>query len=146
MLLFLTGSYGFWAVTKGNLWHHRQFVSASWGFILMFLCWSIVYIAVEKNHVEKVNNGCLDRNKDWTYQQCDDRRKTATLSAIILVTIGSLLSIYFTLVVSRWISRLEWEEHLENERRLEQWRSGHGENPHIKRQFQIQGAGEKEEV
>ncbi|KAF9954541.1 hypothetical protein BGZ65_003952 [Modicella reniformis] len=107
LLLMFTGVYGVWANTKGNTWHHRQFVSASWGFLLMFLCWSIVYIAVEENHVDK----------------------TASITAIILVVIGMIFGTYFTLVLSNWVSKIEWEEHLEMEKRLELWRSGKGENP-----------------
>ncbi|KAG0203244.1 hypothetical protein BGX28_004426 [Mortierella sp. GBA30] len=126
LLLLSTGAYGLWATTKGNTWHHRQFVSASWGFLLMYLCWAIVYIAVEEHHVSKVNKGCMDRT-GWTEQECDDRRKKASVIAIALVTVSMTIGFYFTLVLSKWVSGLEWEEHLEEERRLEAWRSGHGE-------------------
>ncbi|KAG0262403.1 hypothetical protein BG011_010200 [Mortierella polycephala] len=125
LLLFVTGAYGLWATTKGSTWHHRQFVSACWGFILMFLCWAIVYIAVEDHHIEKVNNGCAELNPDWTEDECDSKRKTAVTVATALVTVASVFGLYFTLVVSKWVSGLEWEEHLEEERRLDQWRSGH---------------------
>ncbi|KAF9950758.1 hypothetical protein BGZ65_006395 [Modicella reniformis] len=128
ILLFLTGAYGLYATTKGNTWHHRQFVSASWGFLLMFLCWAIVYIAVEENHVVKVNRGCIELT-DWEESKCDDRRKMAVTIAIALVTVGMVIGFYVTLVLNKWVSGLEWEEHLERERRLEQWRSGHGTNP-----------------
>ncbi|KAF9965149.1 hypothetical protein BGZ70_005329 [Mortierella alpina] len=128
ILLFFTGAYGFWATTKGSTWHHRQFVSASWGFILMYLCWAIVYIAVENHHVEKVNRGCIELT-GWDETKCDDRRKTAVTVATALTTIAMILGFYFTLVLSKWVSSIEWEEHLEEERRLEQWRSGHGEKP-----------------
>ncbi|KAF9364793.1 hypothetical protein BGX34_000340, partial [Mortierella sp. NVP85] len=131
LLLLFTGAYGLYATTKGNTWHHRQFVSASWGFLLMFLCWGIVYIAVEKHHVEKVNAGCIART-GWDLQRCDDRRETAALVAIILVVIGMVFGAYFTLVLNKWVSAIEWEEHLEEEKRLELWRSGKGENPHGK--------------
>ncbi|KAG0052633.1 hypothetical protein BGZ83_002349 [Gryganskiella cystojenkinii] len=146
LLLMVTGAYGYWACIKGNTWHHRQFVSACWGFILMFLCWSIVYIAVELHHIDKVNTGCMRRNPSWGLDRCNSRRKTAALVAIILVTIGLILGIYFTLVLSRWVSKIEWEERLENERRLEEWRNGHGENPHIKEQFEIEGRESVEKV
>ncbi|KAF9427853.1 hypothetical protein BGZ94_004006 [Podila epigama] len=146
ILLFITGVYGFWAVTKGNTWHHRQFVSASWGFLLMFLCWAVVYIAVEEHHVDKVNGGCLKRNRDWTLKQCDDRRKKASLIAIILTTIAMIFGIYFTLILSKWVSAIEWEEHLDEERRLEEWRNGHGENPHIKEHFVVDGRPSQEMV
>ncbi|KAG0055027.1 hypothetical protein BGZ83_009797 [Gryganskiella cystojenkinii] len=131
-LLFATGVYGYWASTKGSTWHHRQFVSASWGFLLMFLCWAIVYIAVEDHHIEKVNKGCMARNPDWSLTKCDDRRKTASLIATILVTIGMIFGFYFTLVLSKWVTAIEWAEHLEEERRLEEWRNGHGADPHVK--------------
>ncbi|GJJ74615.1 hypothetical protein EMPS_06973 [Entomortierella parvispora] len=124
-LLLLTGVYGYWATTRGSTWHHRQFVSASWGFLLMFLCWAIVYIAVEDHHVEKVNDGCMAHNPSWGLKKCDDRRKTASLIATILVTIGMVLGFYLTLVVSKWVTAIEWAEHLEEERRLEEYRSGH---------------------
>ncbi|KAG0209484.1 hypothetical protein BGX31_002083, partial [Mortierella sp. GBA43] len=130
------------------------FVSASWGFLLMFLCWAIVYIAVEDHHVVKVNNGCYQRNPDWKFppkfpdvDECDDRRKLAVKIATALTTIGMFLGFYFTLVLSKWVSGLEWEEHLEKERRLEQWRSGHGANPNQKEK-EKEGAhsNQKEEV
>ena len=127
LLLLLTGVYGFWATTKGSTWHHRQFVSASWGFLLMFLCWAIVYIAVEEHHVDKVNKECEKHNPTWGLKRCDDRRKTASLIATILVTIGMVFGLYFTLVVSKWVTAIEWTEHLEAERRLEAYRSGHAE-------------------
>ncbi|KAG0196298.1 hypothetical protein BGX28_010310 [Mortierella sp. GBA30] len=146
ILLMLTGAYGYWACTRGNTWHRRQFVSASWGFFLMFLCWGIVYIAVEEHHVEKVNNGCMARNPDWSLTKCNDRRETAALVAIVLVTIGMLLGIYFTLVLSRWVSSIEWAEHLEEEKRLADWRAGKGENPHIKEHFQVDGREAQEVV
>ncbi|KAG0040583.1 hypothetical protein BGZ82_001038 [Podila clonocystis] len=144
ILLLITGVYGFWAVTRGNTWHHRQFVSASWGFLLMFLCWAIVYIAVEMHHIDKVNTGCMGRNPTWTLQKCDSSRKRAALIAIILTVIGMVLGIYCTLVLSKWVSAIEWEEHLDEERRLEEWRNGHGENPHIKEHFQISGRTSQE--
>ncbi|KAF9186771.1 hypothetical protein BGZ51_000847 [Haplosporangium sp. Z 767] len=127
LLLLATGAYGVWATTKGSTWHHRQFVSASWGFLLMFLCWAIVYIAVEDHHIEKVNKGCAELNPDWAEGECDSKRKKAVTLATALVTVGMVLGFYFTLVVSKWVSGLEWEEHLEEERRLDQWRSGHAE-------------------
>ncbi|KAG0332787.1 hypothetical protein BG004_001100 [Podila humilis] len=144
LLLLITGVYGFWAVTKGSTWHHRQFVSASWGFLLMYLCWAIVYIAVEEHHVDKVNTGCMNRNPSWTLQKCDDSRERAALIAIITTVIGMVLGIYCTLVVSKWVTGIEWEEHLDEERRLEQWRSGHGENPHIKEHFVVDGRPSQE--
>ncbi|KAF8930534.1 hypothetical protein BGZ58_008189 [Dissophora ornata] len=137
LLLFFTGAYGFWATTRASTWHRRQFVSFSWGFLLMFLCWAIVYIAVEEHHVEKVNNGCMELNPTWGLEKCDDRRKTASTIAIALVTVAMVFGFYFTLVVSRWVSGIEWEEHLEEERGLEQWRNGHGENPHLKSDFVV---------
>lgn len=137
ILLFLTGVYGFWAVTRGSIWHHRQFVSASWGFLLMYLCWAIVYIAVEDSHIAKVNGGCLDHNPDWTLQVCDDYRKSASLITIITTCAGMVLGIYFTLAISHWVTGLEWEEHLEEERKLELWRNGKGEDPHVKEAFVI---------
>ncbi|KAF9926708.1 hypothetical protein BGZ67_007985 [Mortierella alpina] len=146
ILLLVTGVYGVWACTKGSTWHHRQFVSACWGFFLMFLCWGIVYIAVEMHHIEKVNTGCMQRNPGWSLTQCDDRRKTAALVAIILVTIGMVLGIYFTMVLSRWVSSIEWAEHLEEEKRLADWRAGKGENPHIKEPFQVEGHEGDDEV
>ncbi|KAF9895790.1 hypothetical protein BX616_008828, partial [Lobosporangium transversale] len=140
ILLLFTGLYGIWATTKGNTWHHRQFVSASWGFILMFLCWGIVYIAVEEHHIEKVNRGCLERNqsKGWDEARCDSRRRTAATIATVMVTIGMILGIYFTLVLSKWVSALEWEEHLEREKRLAAWRDGKGDNPHVENEYQIE--------
>ncbi|KAF9096262.1 hypothetical protein BGX27_001141 [Mortierella sp. AM989] len=129
LLLLATGLYGFWATTKGSTWHHRQFVSTSWGFLLMFLCWGIVYIAVEEHHVLKVNSGCMERTS-WTWDKCDQRRKTASLIAIILVSVGMVLGFYFTLILNRWVASIEWAEHLEEEKRLVEWRSGKGENPH----------------
>ncbi|KAG0336233.1 hypothetical protein BG000_006787 [Podila horticola] len=146
ILLFLTGVYGYWAVTRGNTWHHRQFVSASWGFLLMFLCWAIVYIAVEMHHVSKVNAGCKQRNPTWTLQQCDNSRKRGALIAIIMTVIGMIFGIYCTMVVSKWVSAIEWEDHLEEERRLEDWRNGRGENPHIKDPFVIDGRASQEMV
>ncbi|KAG0075336.1 hypothetical protein BGZ92_002952, partial [Podila epicladia] len=129
LLLSVTGVYGYWAVTRGNTWHHRQFVSASWGFLLMLLCWAIVYIAVEEHHVDKVNMGCMNSNPSWTLQKCDDYRKKAAVVSSIMTTIGMVLGLYLTLVLSRWVSALEWNEHLEEERRLEEWRNGLGEDP-----------------
>ncbi|KAI1320947.1 hypothetical protein EDD11_009270 [Mortierella claussenii] len=136
ILLFFTGAYGIWATQKGSTWHHRQFVSFSWGFLLMFLCWAVVYIAVEKHHVQKVNEGCM-RRTGWTEAKCDDRRNVAATIAIILTTIAMVFGMYFTLVLSKWVGSLEWEEHLEKERRLEQWRNGHGENPNLKSEFVV---------
>ncbi|KAK3807585.1 MAG: hypothetical protein J3Q66DRAFT_355790 [Benniella sp.] len=133
LLLFFTGAYGLYATTKGNTWHHRQFVSASWGFLLMFLCWAIVYIAVEQHHVDDVNKGCALRNPDWEgTTKCDDGRKQGALIATILTVVGMVIGFYVTLVLNKWVSGLEWEEHLEKERRLDQWRSGHGANPNEK--------------
>ncbi|KAI7816870.1 hypothetical protein BC939DRAFT_28767 [Gamsiella multidivaricata] len=129
LLLLVTGAYGLHATLKGSTWHRRQFVSFSWGFLLMFLCWAIVYIAVEEHHVEKVNKGCEERNPSWGEGVCDSRRKKAATIATALVTVGAILGFYFTLVLSKWVGGLEWEEHLEKERRLEQWRNGHGEKP-----------------
>ncbi|KAG0034432.1 hypothetical protein BGZ81_004682 [Podila clonocystis] len=129
LLLFVTGVYGYWAVTKGNTWHYRQFVSASWGFLLMLLCWAIVYIAVEEHHVDKANTGCMMRNPGWAVQKCDEYRKKAVVAASIMTTISVVLGIYLTLVLSRWVTAVEWNEHMEEERRLEEWRSGHGEDP-----------------
>ncbi|ORZ18394.1 hypothetical protein BCR41DRAFT_352301 [Lobosporangium transversale] len=131
ILLFVTGIYGTWATAKGTTWHLRQYVSFSWGFLLMFLCWAVVYIAVEDNHVEKVNAGCIELNKDknWTEAMCNERREKAVTISIALVTIAMVLGFYFTLVLSKWVSGREWEDHLEEERRLDQWRSGHGEKP-----------------
>ncbi|KAI8353916.1 hypothetical protein B0O80DRAFT_65766 [Mortierella sp. GBAus27b] len=120
LLLMFTGVYGLYATSKGSTWHHRQFVSASWGFLLMFLCWSIVYIAVEDHHVEKVNNGCDARN-GWGIPKCDDRRKLAIKIAIPLVVIGMVFGTYFTLVLNKWVSSIEWEEHLEREKRRGPW-------------------------
>ncbi|KAF9978260.1 hypothetical protein BGZ73_003067 [Actinomortierella ambigua] len=137
-----TGLYGYWGVTRGSTWHKRQFVSCSWGFLLMFLCWGIVYIAVEDNHVEKVNTGCMEINPGWTREMCDKSRKRAATVATVLVTVGMIFGIYFTLVVSRWVSGIEWAEHLEAEKLLEDWRNGHGEQPHIKDPFAIQIEGE----
>lgn len=94
----------------------------------MFLCWAIVYIAVENHHVAKVNAGCIELT-GWDEKKCDDRRKTAVTVATALTTIAMILGFYVTLVLSKWVSSLEWEEHLEEERRLEQWRSGHAEKP-----------------
>ncbi|KAG0085335.1 hypothetical protein BGZ93_007889 [Podila epicladia] len=144
ILLLITGVYGFWAVTRGSTWHHRQFISASWGFLLMFLCWAIVYIAVEANQPSKVNAGCMNRNPSWTLEKCDDSRKRAALTATIMTVIGMIFGIYFTMVLSKWVSAIEWEEHLDEERRLEEWRSGHGANPHIKEHFQIDGRPSQE--
>ncbi|KAK3830455.1 MAG: hypothetical protein JOS17DRAFT_160998 [Linnemannia elongata] len=144
ILLMITGVYGVWATTKGSTWHHRQFVSASWGFFLMLLCWGVVYIAVEVNQQEKVNAGCLRLNPDWTLQECDDRRKTASIIAIVLVTIGLLFGFYFTLVLSRWVGSIEWAEHLEEEKRLADWRAGKAENPHIKEHFVVDGRPSQE--
>ncbi|KAF9578559.1 hypothetical protein BGW38_005578 [Lunasporangiospora selenospora] len=129
LLLAFTGFYGLWGSSKGSTWHKRQFVSASWGFLLMFLCWAVVYIAVEDHHAERVNGECVDRNKDnaWTLTECDDRRKKAVVVASVLVSIAMVIGIYFTLVLSKWVTSVEWEEHLERERRLDQWRSGHAE-------------------
>ncbi|KAG0067843.1 hypothetical protein BGZ89_005628 [Linnemannia elongata] len=146
ILLLITGVYGVWATTKGSTWHHRQFVSASWGFFLMLLCWGVVYIAVEIHHKEKVNTGCLKRNPTWSLQKCDDRRKTASIIAIVLVTFGMLLGFYFTLVLSRWVSSIEWAEHLEEEKRLADWRAGKAENPHIKEHFVVEGRPSNEEA
>ncbi|KAF9360208.1 hypothetical protein BGX26_010208 [Mortierella sp. AD094] len=131
LLLFFTGLYGIYSTVKGSTWHHRQFVSATLGFLLMFLCWGIVYIAVEENHVEKVNNGCMERTS-WTWAKCDERRKTGSLVAIILVSIGMAFGFYFTLILNKWVTSIEWTEHLEEEKRLAEWRSGKGENPHVK--------------
>ncbi|KAG0295039.1 hypothetical protein BGZ96_012702 [Linnemannia gamsii] len=139
ILLMITGIYGVWATTKGSTWHHRQFVSASWGFFLMLLCWGVVYIAVEMHQVDKVNTGCMNLNKDWTLQQCNDRRQTAAITAIVLVTVGMVFGIYFTLVLSRWVGTIEWAEHLVEEKRLADWRAGKGENPHIKEHFIVDG-------
>ncbi|KAG0306675.1 hypothetical protein BGZ98_001930, partial [Dissophora globulifera] len=113
----------------GSTWHHRQFVSASWGFFLMFLCWGVVYIAVERNHADKVNTGCMQRNPSWDLQKCDDRRKMASLVAIVLVSLGMIFGLYFTVEMSRWVSSIEWREHLEQEQRLANWRAGKGDNP-----------------
>ncbi|KAG0043902.1 hypothetical protein BGZ83_010930 [Gryganskiella cystojenkinii] len=135
LLLFVTGLYGVWATTRGSIWHHRQFVSVSWGFLLMFLCWAIVYIAVLDHQVAKVNNGCVELNPTWTRLECDGHRKQASITATIMTAVGMVLGIHFTLVVSKWVTSLEWEEHLDNERRLELWRNGHGEDPHIKGDF-----------
>ncbi|KAF9295661.1 hypothetical protein BGZ88_001731 [Linnemannia elongata] len=146
ILLLITGVYGVWATTKGSTWHHRQFVSASWGFFLMLLCWGVVYIAVEIHHKEKVNTGCLKRNPTWSLQKCDDRRKTASIIAIVLVTFGMLFGFYFTLVLSRWVSSIEWAEHLEEEKRLADWRAGKAENPHIKEHFVVEGRPSNEEA
>ncbi|KAI7831343.1 hypothetical protein BC939DRAFT_436750, partial [Gamsiella multidivaricata] len=140
LLLLLTGAYGLWVNRKGSTWHHLQFVSACWGFLLMLLCWGVVYIAVEMHHVKKVNEGCMYRNASWTLKQCDDRRKTAGVVAIVLAAIGMLFGIYFTLVLNVWVSSIEWTEYLENERRLAAWRSGKAENPHIEEYFQVDGA------
>ncbi|KAI1316830.1 hypothetical protein EDD11_009408 [Mortierella claussenii] len=112
----------------------------------MFLCWSVVYIAVEKHHADKVDRGCTQRNPDWSLEQCDNRRKTASLVAIILVTIGVFLGIYFTLVLSRWVTSIEWAEHLEEDRKLADWRAGKAENPHIKSHFQVEGCATDEAV
>ncbi|KAF8926771.1 hypothetical protein BGZ47_002536 [Haplosporangium gracile] len=130
LLLLATGAYGYWGTTKGSNWHKRQFVSASWGFLLMYLCWAIVYIAVENNHIEKVNRDCEERNPDWDDGQCEESRQSTVTIATVFVTIGMVLGIYFTLVLSRWVSGLEWEAHLEEEQRLEKWRRGELENPH----------------
>ncbi|KAK5822323.1 hypothetical protein F5H01DRAFT_376741 [Linnemannia elongata] len=146
ILLLITGVYGVWATTKGSTWHHRQFVSASWGFFLMLLCWGVVYIAVEIHHKEKVNTGCLKRNPTWSLQKCDDRRNTASIIAIVLVTFGMLFGFYFTLVLSRWVSSIEWAEHLEEEKRLADWRAGKAENPHIKEHFVVEGRPSNEEA
>lgn len=89
---------------QGNTWHHRQFVSASWGFLLMLLCWAIVYIAVEEYHVDKVNTGCMNSNPSWTLQKCDVYRKKAAMVSSIMTTIGMVLSLYLTLVLSRWVT------------------------------------------
>ncbi|KAF9910577.1 hypothetical protein EC991_006136 [Linnemannia zychae] len=130
LLLLATGAYGYWGTTKGCIWHKRQFVSASWGFLLMYLCWAIVYIAVENNHIAKVNNDCEKLNPDWDDGECELSRQSTVTIATVFVTVGMILGIYFTLVVSRWVSGLEWEAHLEEEQRLEKWRSGQLENPH----------------
>ncbi|KAF9333396.1 hypothetical protein BGZ91_011272 [Linnemannia elongata] len=149
LLLLATGVYGYWGTTKvnflamnmfslamslligkGNIWHKRQFVSASWGFLLMYLCWAIVYIAVENTHIEKVNRDCEERNPDWDDGRCEESRQSTVTIATVFVTIGMVLGIYFTLVVSRWVSGLEWEAHLEEEQRLEKWRRGELEKPH----------------
>ncbi|KAG0200442.1 hypothetical protein BGX33_010994 [Mortierella sp. NVP41] len=129
ILLMITGAYGVWATTK--------FVSVCWGFFLMLLCWGIVYIAVEVHQIDKVNNGCLARNQDngWDLNMCDSRRKTAAIVAIALVTIGMVFGVYFTLVLNRWVSGIEWAEHLDEEKRLADWRAGKAENPHIKEHF-----------
>jgi predicted membrane protein len=105
----------------------------------MLLCWGVVYIAVETHHQDKVNTGCMKLNPDWTLQQCDDRRNTAAIIAIVLVTVGMLFGIYFTLVLSRWVSSIEWAEHLDEEKRLADWRAGKAENPHIKAHFVVEG-------
>ncbi|KAF8929417.1 hypothetical protein BGZ47_001063 [Haplosporangium gracile] len=145
ILLLITGIYGVWATIKGNTWHRRQFVSACWGFFLMLLCWGIVYIAVEIHHREKVNAGCLARNAPaWDLQKCDDRRKTASIVATILVTIGLLFGFYFTLVLSRWVGSIEWVEHLDEEKQLADWRAGRAENPHIKEHFVVEGRPSQE--
>ncbi|KAF9308013.1 hypothetical protein BG003_011749 [Podila horticola] len=128
LLLFVTGVYGYWAVTRGNTWHHRQFVSASWGFLLMLLCWAVVYIAVEGHDVEKVNSGCVALS-DWTVRVCDDYRKKAVVVSSVMTTISMVLGVYLTLVVSRWVTALELNDYQEEERRLEEWRNGQGENP-----------------
>ncbi|KAK5798921.1 hypothetical protein F5H01DRAFT_358614 [Linnemannia elongata] len=130
LLLLVTGVYGYWGTTKGSIWHKRQFVSASWGFLLMYLCWAIVYIAVENTHIEKVNRDCEERNPDWDDGRCEESRQSTVTIATVFVTIGMVLGIYFTLVVSRWVSGLEWEAHLEEEERLEKWRRGELEKPH----------------
>ncbi|KAK3841657.1 MAG: hypothetical protein J3R72DRAFT_475331 [Linnemannia gamsii] len=122
ILLMITGAYGVWATTKGDTWHHRQFVSACWGFFLMLLCWGIVYIAVEMHPKGRV---------------FDDRRDKAATIAIVMVTIGMLFGIYFTLVLSRWVSAIEWADHLDEEKRLADWRAGKAENPHIKEHFVV---------
>ncbi|KAF9438917.1 hypothetical protein BGZ76_003277 [Entomortierella beljakovae] len=132
ILLLITGAYGVWATTKGSTWHHRQYVSASWGFLLMFLCWGIVYIAVEENHVEKVNGGCVERTS-WTWAKCDEHRRSASLIAIIMVSIGMILGTYLTVVTNRWVSSLEWAEQIEKEKRLAAWRDGKGENPNAEK-------------
>ncbi|KAF9426198.1 hypothetical protein BGZ94_006832 [Podila epigama] len=124
LFLFCTGAYGYWAVTRGDTWHHRQFVSASWGFLLMFACWAIVYIVMEDHQVIKVNGGCMALNPTWTIEKCNSRRKTAVIVATILCTIGLVLGIYFTLVVSKWVGVVEWDEHVEEERHIEETRSG----------------------
>ncbi|KAF9163886.1 hypothetical protein DFQ27_001372 [Actinomortierella ambigua] len=142
LLLLATGLYGYWGVTRGSTWHKRQFVSCSWGFLLMFLCWAIVYIAVEDTHVDKVNTGCMDINPDWTLEECDSSRKRAATIATVMVTIGMLIGIYFTLVLSSWVSGIEWAEHLEAEKQLDDWRNGHGEQPHIKDPYAIHIEGE----
>ncbi|KAF9924750.1 hypothetical protein FBU30_005353 [Linnemannia zychae] len=129
LLLFITGVYGYWGTTKGSIWHKRQFVSASWGFLLMLLCWAIVYIAVENNHIEKVNNDCMERNPDWNDYKCEESRASTVTIATVLVSVGLVFGIYFTLVVSRWVSGLEWEAHLEKEERLEKRRRGQIDNP-----------------
>lgn len=103
----------------------------------MFLCWAIVYIAVEEHHIDKVNTGCITRNPSWTLQECDARRQRGALVAIIMTVIGMLFGIYCTLVLNKWVSAIEWEEHLDEERRLEDWRNGKGENPHIKERFAV---------
>ncbi|KAF9128634.1 hypothetical protein BGX30_014261 [Mortierella sp. GBA39] len=144
ILLLITGIYGVWATTKGSTWHHRQFVSACWGFFLMLLCWGIVYIAVEIHQQEKVNTGCLKRNPTWTLEKCDERRKTAAIVAIVMVTLGLLFGFYFTLVLSRWVGSIEWAEHLEEEKRLADWRAGKAENPHIKEHFVMDGRPSEE--
>ncbi|KAF9432206.1 hypothetical protein BGZ76_011129 [Entomortierella beljakovae] len=124
LLLFVTGVFGVYATTKGTTWHNRQFVSFSWGFLLMFLCWAVVYIVVEKQRLGKDGDDCTE--------MCDEDRKKAGTIATALVTVGMVFGLYFTLVLSKWVGGLEWEEHLEKERRLDQWRSGHGENPNVK--------------
>ncbi|KAF9336398.1 hypothetical protein BG006_008805 [Podila minutissima] len=129
LLLSVTGAYGYQSNSHGNTWHHRHVVSASWGFLLMLLCWAIVYIAVEEHHVDKINTSCMNSNSDWTLQKCDDYRKKAAMVTYIMTTIGMVLGLYLTLVLSRWVTALEWSEHLGKERRLEEWRNGHGENP-----------------
>ncbi|KAG9069775.1 hypothetical protein KI688_009100 [Linnemannia hyalina] len=138
ILLLFTGVYGVWATTKGSTWHLRQFVSACWGFFLMLLCWGIVYIAVEMHQEEKVNAGCLKLNApEWSLEECDERRKTAAITAIVMVTLGLLFGFYFTLVLSRWVGSIEWAEHLVEEKRLADWRAGKAENPHIKEHFVV---------
>ncbi|KAF9088624.1 hypothetical protein BGX29_000171 [Mortierella sp. GBA35] len=95
----------------------------------MFLCWAVVYIAVENNHIEKVNGDCEKRNPEWDEGACEESRKSTVTIATVLVTVGMVLGIYFTLVLSRWVSGLEWEAHLEEEERLEKWRNGQIDNP-----------------
>lgn len=94
----------------------------------MLLCWAVVYIAVEGHDVEKVNSGCVALS-DWTVRVCDDYRKKAVVVSSVMTTISMVLGVYLTLVVSRWVTALELNDYQEEERRLEEWRNGQGENP-----------------